>query len=120
MKNSTITTTSVAAPRAGTRVMLSLDRDFESMAQIGRCNFAQNAQSTGFFSAYRMLKKAFKGLGLKLGYIPEMYNNQSVIKISETTKWSVRYYRNTGIQIETHEISFEDLFDAEVRDGACF
>ena len=60
----------------------------------------------------RMLRKAFKGLGLKLGYIPEMYDDQSVIKVAETTDWSVRYYRNTGVQIETHEISFEDLFDA--------
>ena len=64
----------------------------------------------------RMLSKAFKGLGLKLGYIPEMYDDQSVIKVAETTGWSVRYYRNTGVQIETHEISFEDLFDAEVQE----
>ena len=63
----------------------------------------------------RMLRKAFKGLGLKLGYIPEMYDDQSVIKVAETTDWSVRYYRNTGVQIETHEISFEDLFDAEAE-----
>lgn len=61
----------------------------------------------------RMLKKAFKGLGLKLGYIPEVYDDQSVVKVAETTDWSVIYYRNTGVQIETHEISLEDLFDAE-------
>lgn len=63
----------------------------------------------------RMLKKAFKGLGLKLGYIPEVYDDQSVVKVAETTDWSVIYYRNTGVQIETHEISFEDLFDAEAE-----
>ena len=64
----------------------------------------------------RMLKKAFKGLVLKLGYIPEVYDDQSVVKVAETTDWSVIYYRNTGVQIETHEISFEDLFDAEVQE----
>ena len=78
--------------------------------QLDDCRTAQS----------RMLKKAFKGLGLKLGYIPEVYDDQSVVKVAETTDWSVIYYRNTGVQIETHEISFEDLFDAEVRDGACF
>ena len=61
----------------------------------------------------RMLKKAFKGFGLKLGYIPEMYDNQSVIKIAGITEGSVIYYRNTGVKIEVHDISFEYLFDAE-------
>ena len=63
----------------------------------------------------RMLKKAFKGLGSKLGYIPEVYDDQPVVKVAETTGWSVIYYRNTGVQIETCEISFEDLFDAEAE-----
>ena len=78
----------------------------EEQCLKGLMNDCETAQS-------RMLKKAFKGLGLTLGYIPEMYNNQSIIRVAETTEWSVRYYRNTGVQIETHEISFEDLFDAE-------
>jgi len=83
-----------------------LEREKYLKAQLDDCMTAQS----------RMLKKAFKGLGLKLGYIPEMYDDQSVIKVAETTGWSVRYYRNTGVQIETHEISFEDLFDAEVQE----
>lgn len=75
--------------------------------------YLQNQLDDCMTAQSRMLKKAFKGLGLTLGYIPEMYNNQSIIRVAETTEWSVRYYRNTGVQIETHEISFEDLFDAE-------
>lgn len=63
----------------------------------------------------RMLKKAFKGLGLKFGSIPEIWHDQSIVRVAETTDWSVIYYRNTGVQIETHEISFEDLFDAEAE-----
>jgi len=74
--------------------------------------YLQNQLSNCAIAQFQMLRKAFKCLGLKLGYIPEMYDDQSVVKVAETTNWSVRYYRNTGIQIETHEISFEDLFDA--------
>lgn len=77
--------------------------------------YLQNQLSDCVTAQSRMLSKAFKGLGLKLGYIPDMYDDQSVIKVAETTKWSVRYYRNTGAQIETHEISFEDLFDADAE-----
>ena len=87
-----------------------LEREKYLQSQLDDCMTAQS----------RMLKKAFKGLGLKVGCFGEMVVDQSVIKITETTDWSVEYYRNTGVQIETHEISFEDLFDAEVRDGACF
>jgi hypothetical protein len=77
--------------------------------------YLQNQLSDCVTAQSRMLKKAFKGLGLKLGYIPEVYDDQSVVKVAETTDWSVIYYRNTGVQIETHEISFEDLFDAEAE-----
>jgi hypothetical protein len=63
----------------------------------------------------RMLKKAFNGLGLKMGFIGELVNDQSVIKIIEATGDHVRYFRKTGDLIESYEISVEDLFDAEVK-----
>lgn len=77
--------------------------------------YLRNQLSDCVTSQYRMLRKAFNGLGLKLGHISEMYDDQSIIKVAETTDWSVRYYRNTGVRIKIHEISFEDLFDAEVE-----
>ena len=62
---------------------------------------------------YRMLKKAFKNLGLKVGYFGEMIGGQADVTIAEITDWSVNYCRRPGVRIETCEISFEDLFDAE-------
>lgn len=65
---------------------------------------------------HRMLKKAFKGLGLKTGTIVDMFGDKSYISIFEITGWSVRYWRNGGGQLnEIYEISFEDLFDAEAQ-----
>lgn len=62
----------------------------------------------------RMLKKAFKGMELKIGTIVDMFRDKSYISIFEITDWSVKYWRNGGGQLnEIYEISFEDLFDAE-------
>lgn len=63
---------------------------------------------------YRMLKKAFKGMELKIGTIVDMFGDKSYISIFEITGWSVKYWRNGSGQLnEIYEISFEDLFDAE-------
>ena len=59
----------------------------------------------------RMLKKAFKGLGLKVGCFGEMVDGKADIAIAKITDWSVEYCRYSGIFCETCEISFEDLFD---------
>ena len=64
----------------------------------------------------RMLNKAFKGLGLKVGCFGEMLGGKADIAIIEITDWSVEYCRYAGIFCETCEISFEDLFDAEVQE----
>lgn len=65
---------------------------------------------------HRMLKKAFKNLGLKLGNFGDVVLDQSYIKVIEYTDCAVRFCRNTGVvKFETCEISFEDLFDAEVK-----
>ena len=74
-------------------------------SQLDDCNTAQS----------RMLKKAFKDLGLKLGYFAELFVNQPNATIAKITDWSVEYYSRPGIRVEHHEISFEDLFDAEVE-----
>ena len=87
------------------RELLAKERCLQS--QLSDCETAQS----------RMLKKAFKNLGLKLGNILEMFNNNSVIKIVEITDHSVRYWRNKVDQLnEIYEISFEDLLDPEVQE----
>ena len=63
----------------------------------------------------RMLKKAFKGLGLKVGCFGEMVDGKADIAIAKITDWSVEYCRYSGIFCETCEISFEDLFDTEAE-----
>jgi hypothetical protein len=62
---------------------------------------------------HRMLKKAFKGLGLKMDFIGELVNDRSNITVVSASDWSVTYCRYTGVRVETCEISLEDLFDAE-------
>jgi hypothetical protein len=64
---------------------------------------------------YRMLKKAFNGLGLKIGDFGDVIFDQSHVGIIRNSEWSVEYYRCIENHIETCEISFEDLFDAEVK-----
>ena len=64
---------------------------------------------------YRMLNKAFKRLGLNAGNFGVMVDGKANIAIAKITDWSVEYYRYSGILCETCEISFEDLFDAEVQ-----
>jgi hypothetical protein len=63
----------------------------------------------------RMLKKAFKNLGLKMGFLGELVNDRSNITVVRASDWSVTYCRYTGVKFETCEISVEDLFDAEVK-----
>ena len=65
---------------------------------------------------YRMLKKAFKGFGLKVGHFGDVISDQSRIGIIGNSECSVEYYRCIENHIETCEISFEDLFDAEVQE----
>ena len=64
---------------------------------------------------HSMLKKAFKGLGLKMGLIGELVNDRSNIALISESYWSVMYCRYTGVDIETCEILIDDLFDAEVK-----
>lgn len=82
-----------------------LEREKYLQSQLDDCVTAQS----------RMLKKAFKGLGLKLGAFGDMIFDQSHIWIIRNTEWSVEYYRRIEDHIETCEISFEDLFDAEAE-----
>lgn len=77
--------------------------------------YLQNQLKDCEMTQYRMLKKAFKGFGLKTGNFSEVISDQSYIKIIETTDYSVRYCRGTGITTEICEISFEDLFDTEAE-----
>lgn len=65
---------------------------------------------------YRMLKKAFKGLGLKIGCFSEMVGDQATVMIIETNFYTISYCRNNGVNIKTYEITLEDLFDAEVKE----
>lgn len=63
----------------------------------------------------RMLKKAFNGLGLKIGRIGDMVGDESIIMVFETTGSLIRYFRRINFKIASYEISVEDLFDAEVK-----
>ena len=84
------------------RELLAKERFLQS--QLSDCETAQ----------FRMLKKAFKNLGLKLGNLGDVVLDQSYIKVIEYTDCAVRYCRNTGVEFETCEISFDDLLDPEV------
>ena len=86
------------------RELLAKERCLRS--QLSDCETAQS----------RMLKKAFNGLGLKLGSFLEVIRDQSYIRVIDITDWSVSYSCNTGGQFETREISFEDLLDPEVQE----
>ena len=74
--------------------------------QLSDCETAQ----------YRMLKKAFKGFGLEVGHFGDVISDRSRIGIIRNSECSVEYYRCIDNHIETCEISFEDLFDAEVQE----
>lgn len=65
---------------------------------------------------HRMLKKAFSGLGLKMGLFSELVNDRSNIALISEADGSIIYGRYTGGGGETCEISFEDLFDVEFTD----
>jgi len=82
-----------------------LEKEKYLQSQLDDCETAQS----------RMLKKAFKNLGLKVGSFGEMIGGQADVTIAEITDWSVNYYRRPGVRIETCEISFEDMFDAEAE-----
>lgn len=73
--------------------------------QLSDCETAQ----------YRMLKKAFKGFGLEVGHFGDVISDRSNITFVMASDWSVTYCRYTGVGVETCEISFEDLFDAEAE-----
>lgn len=80
-----------------------LEREKYLQNQLNDCETAQ----------HRMLKKAFKNLGLEVRCFGEMVDDRADIAIAKITDWSVEYCRYSGIFCETYEISFEDLFDAE-------
>ena len=82
-----------------------LEKEKWLQSQLNDCETAQS----------RMLKKAFKNLGLKVGYFGEVIGGQADVTITEITDWSVNYCRRPGVRIETCEISFEDLFDTEAE-----
>lgn len=86
------------------RELLAKERCLRS--QLSDCETAQS----------RMLKKAFKNLGLKLGNIGDVVLDRSYIKVVEYTDCDVKYYRSIDGKVQTGEISFEDLFDAEVQE----
>lgn len=95
-------TTGGAGMNKSDRFRKLLEKEKYLQNQLNDCETAQS----------RMLKKAFKNLGLKLGYYGEMLVGQPNVAISEITDCSVKYYYRPGIRIETYEITFEDLFDA--------
>ena len=86
------------------RELLAKERCLRS--QLSDCETAQS----------RMLKKAFKNLGLKLGNIGDVVLDRSYIKVFEYTDCDVKYYRSIDGKVQTGEISLEDLFDAEVTE----
>ena len=86
------------------RELLAREKSLQN--QLDDCMTAQS----------RMLKKAFKGLGLKVGYFGEMIADQAYVTIIGVTDSSVEYCRRPGIHIEGCEISFEDLLDPEVTE----
>lgn len=75
--------------------------------QLNNCETAQ----------FKMLNKAFKSLGLKIGTTVDMFRDTSYISIGEINHYSITYWRNKGGQLnEICEITLEDLFDAEVKE----
>jgi hypothetical protein len=86
------------------RELLAKERYLQS--QLSDCETAQ----------FRMLKKAFKNLGLKLGNFGDVALDQSYIKVLDSADCVVRYCRCTDSGFYTCEISFDDLFDPEVQE----
>ena len=84
-----------------------LDEEKYLQSQLDVCKSAQS----------KMLKKAFKNLGLKFGSFGELVNDPSQIKVIAVSGCAVTYCRYTGAQVEDCEISFEDLFDVEVQES---
>ena len=82
---------------------------------LAKEKYLQNQLSDCETAQYRMLKKAFKGLGLKVGHFGDVIFDRSHIGIIRNSEWSIEYYRRIEDRIETCEISFEDLFDAEAE-----
>ena len=83
-----------------------LDEEKYLRDQLSDCETAQ----------YRMLKKAFKGFGLEVRRFGDVIFDQSRIGIIRNSECSVEYYRCIENHIETCEMSFEDLFDAEAQE----
>ena len=74
--------------------------------QLSDCETAQS----------KMLRKAFRRLGMKIGHFGDTVSDKSYIKIIEITDYSVGYCRFTGGQSVIYEITLEDLFDEEVQE----
>jgi hypothetical protein len=68
--------------------------------QLSDCETAQ----------FKMLSKAFKSLGLKIGTRVDMFTDTSYIAIGEINHYSLTYWRNKGGQLnELYEITLDDL-----------
>jgi hypothetical protein len=75
--------------------------------QLSDCETAQ----------FKMLSKAFKSLGLKIGTRVDMFTDTSYIAIGEINHYSLTYWRNKGGQLnELYEITLDDLLDPEVTE----
>jgi hypothetical protein len=93
--------------------MKSKSEKFRELLEEEEC--LRNQLMDSETARHRMLKKAFNGLGLKMGLFSELVNDRSNIAFLSESSWSVIYCRYTGVDIETCEISIDDLFDAEVK-----
>lgn len=83
-----------------------IDEETSLRNQLNNCETAQ----------FKMLSKAFKSLGLKIGTRVDMFTDTSYIAIGEINHYSLTYWRNKGGQLnELYEITLDDLFDIEAQ-----
>lgn len=77
-----------------------IDEETSLRNQLNNCETAQ----------FKMLRKAFKSLGLKIGTRVDMFTDMSYIAIGEINHYSLTYWRNKGGQLnELYEITLDDL-----------
>lgn len=77
-----------------------IDEETSLRNQLNNCETAQ----------FKMLRKAFKSLGLKIGTRVDMFTDTSYIAIGEINHYSLTYWRNKGGQLnELYEITLDDL-----------
>lgn len=85
-----------------------IDEETSLRNQLNNCETAQ----------FKMLSKAFKRLGLKIGTTyADMFTDTSYITIGEINHYFLTYCRNKSGQLtEIYEITLDDLFDIEVQE----